>query len=322
MKKCRTIGIIAAIGLVACRETPVQTPTEPRTAHESFFDFGRKQFLPQLDDAMGAAKNSKCSDAYKGAFAKGSLDVSIVFGYKDTRPSRFVADLFERSALVHQLTSPCPSTHFFACAFTRDEDDSDQFTRSLVSRGKTLLVRLRVAHSSIGPDDEINRKQAQQAWQSRATRLAFDTALAQADAVFYIGHSRDGGGPDFDPPRLTQDGHVDYESYAKRKDGLEHLIQQLEKRSASHPLLLGLMSCSSQTHFASEVLGQFPGLGLLSSRVLIYYTDALENTLFGLNAFLRQDCGAQFNAALSTRSSRSKGIQHEGFFTGTPKRSK
>jgi hypothetical protein len=135
--------------------------------------------------------------------------------------------------------------------------------------------------------------------------------LQQADAVFYNGHSRDGGGPDFAPPRLTENGHVDYTWYEKNQPGIRPVMKRLDNDAKVK--LLGLFSCSSTKHFDDKLRAAKPGLALISSPKLLYYADANKNMFAALSALLRQECEADFHKAL--RSQAEVGNTHlTGFF--------
>jgi hypothetical protein len=298
------ILFLALFFLKACTNPVPHTPV-PRERGHSFFDDGKEFYLSKT---LEAPKND-CARKLEPLSKKKSLDVRIVFGYKDTRPSRFVADLFEKAALVQQLINPCSPTNFLTCGMSRDEDDADLFIKNL-SDGRSL--RLTIISSSMGPDDKENRNHPLQVWQSRHAQQNFLQGLQLADAVFYIGHSRDGGGPDFEPPMIDRNGHVNYTAYTNNRSTFRRTLEALQKRPKQNALFLGMLSCSSSDHFSKDIKSQVPELILLSSRVLVYYSDALENALFSLNSFLRNDCEAEFKSALYTRSSRISGIKMEG----------
>ena len=55
----------------------------------------------------------------------------MVFGYKDSRPARFVGDRHERLALIQRLTSECSGSQQ-ACGFERSPENSDLFIKSIM----------------------------------------------------------------------------------------------------------------------------------------------------------------------------------------------
>jgi len=250
--------------------------------------------------------------AYKGQ--RSQINIVIIFGYKDTRPSRFVADLFEKNSLINQFIRPCaPSNLEGACGFRSISDSVSTFTKVLGQGAEARTVNLKILSSAIGPDDAANRLLPEQKNHSKNIEKEFHLALTQSDAIFYIGHSRDGGGPDFSPPKLTRDEHVDYPFYTRDKKDLNKMLGSLKKRSKNHPLLLGIMSCSSSEHFAAQLKETFKDLTLISSRILIYYTDALANTYRSVDAYLRRECANEFSKRLRSQFSKNpSAIKIEG----------
>src|SRR5690606_18334478 len=59
---------------------------------------------PALETALSIPeadrKNSACHRAYARLYKNDIVDMRLVFGYKDARPARFVADRYERAAIV------------------------------------------------------------------------------------------------------------------------------------------------------------------------------------------------------------------------------
>ena len=118
--------------------------------------------------------------------------------------------------------------------------------------------------------------------------------------VFYNGHSRDGGGPDFDPPRLKANQHVHYNWYRKNRTGLKTMIRAL-RTATERPDVIGLFSCVSSKYFSQAIQEPSPETSLITSDHLLYYTDALESSLGALNALLGMWCEPAFKRALQAQ---------------------
>ncbi|MBY0370254.1 hypothetical protein K2X33_06175 [bacterium] len=234
-----------------------------------------------------------CDKAYEGLIRDGTLKIVVVFGYKDARPSRFVGDRYERAVFASYLTARCQEG-WEACGFTRSVEDPDLYERVLHG----TRVSLRLTHSSAGPDDDENRHDSYQAWLSKHAERTFFEGLREADIVFYNGHSRDGGGPDFRPPQLTADKHVDYAWYIRERPQMKRLFDALES-SGNHVGLFGLFSCSSSTHFLEELSNLKPDLALITSNRLLYYSDALSTLLGAVSATLQKQCAEGWGKALA-----------------------
>lgn len=255
-----------------------------------------------------------CKAAYRRLFSKPEIDVRVIFGYKDARPARFVGDRQERAAFVEQLISPCVEG-VFACGFTRSKEDADIFRKSIIGpSGDLVSVRVQVVHSSVGPDDEENRANPFQEWQSQYAEEVFLTGLETADIVFYNGHSRAGGGPDFSPPRLTADKAPDFFYYQKHRPGLGKILYTLGKKKTDGGLkLIGLFSCASTRLFANQIITKRPKAGVITSPNLVFYVDALENSLAALSGILEMRCEGDFKAVIKQGHPKS-GSQITGFF--------
>ncbi len=219
------------------------------------------------------------------------LSFRVAFGYKDARPARFVSDLYEKVQLIQRLSQPCREKGQYSCGFTRAADDGDWLYRKLrTENGKQLLVNLRITASSASPDDEANRRDRFQEFLTQASEDNFLSGVRQAEATVYVGHSRDGGGPDFSPPRLRRDEHVDYSWYQKTQPGLNKMLAALKKNTVHRrrPLLrqplrpqgqvLGLVSCRSTQLFARMIEKSSKAVELISANELVYYTDGLAMT--------------------------------------------
>lgn len=223
---------------------------------------------------------SACASFYRRLHAHDILKILIAFGYKDARPRRFVGDRYESNNLIHILTGPCVSGNA-ACGFSRDPGDSELFRKG--------RVELRLTHSSIGPDDEENRRDPYQARQSSSNAANFSTAFQEYDVVFYNGHSRDGGGPDFSPPKLTKDGHTDYSFYRRNRPGSKALgiaLAAPDRRAQ----VFGIFSCSSSKHFSDEIHRKAPNLSTITTDRMLFYSDATDRLRIALSAIISERC--------------------------------
>lgn len=232
-----------------------------------------------------------CAQVLNQAKIRGDLRIGIVFGYKDARPARFVGDRHERLALVQKVLSDCKPGESL-CGFKRDPHDADLFAKSIaLPEGKTLQVSLSVVHSSVGSDDSSNRSNPFQAWQSSYAEKTFLKGLVSSDVIFYNGHSRFGGGPDFRAPVLLKSGEVDAGHYRKQKAGLKGIQKQIQQSHSDS--VLGLFSCSSSQHFLQKLRKSLPkghSMALISSERTIHYSEALEESTSALSSLLKLQC--------------------------------
>ncbi|RYZ65943.1 MAG: hypothetical protein EOP05_19870 [Proteobacteria bacterium] len=240
------------------------------------------------------AEAPSCSALKSALFSKSTIEIRMVFGYKDARPARFVGDRHERLAFIEKIMTPCEVGNQ-ACGFTRSKEDADLFTKPVFIEGRPKTVRLMVVNSSVGSDDEENLSDPFQEWKSKHAQKTFLSGLREADVVFYNGHSRFGGGPDFGSPQLAKDGTIDASIYKSKKRGLTKLLNALEEsqrpKSPRYAGLkvLGLYSCTSSQHFNNRIRSSSDA-ALISSNVLMYYSDALDQSLSAMSTLLREQC--------------------------------
>lgn len=220
-------------------------------------------------------------------------DLRVVFGYKDARPGRFVGDRHERLAFIQHLLLPCANQEDKgACGFRRHPKDQDLFLKRVFKEnGEDTKVHLRVVHSSVDTDDRANRKNLFQNFQSQRAESLFLDGLSNADMVFYNGHSRFGGGPDFTPPHLNASGHVDSSFYSTHATGTQKMLNVLKRRKLepdTPPLsTFGIFSCTSSQHFMKSI--KDTGVStVLTSRRLLHYTEALRDSLKALGLYLEK----------------------------------
>ncbi len=259
-------------------------------------------------------EDDACRKTYESFYRGPQVDVKVIFGYKDARPARFVADRYERMIFIQRLTAACRANGTFACGFVRSTEDSDLLVKVIPGPdGKERKVLLRVIQSSAGPDDDENRANPFQKWRTRYANLAFLQGLTHADAVFYNGHSRAGGGPDFEPPRLGSQQEVAFAWYKENQPGFNPIIATLEG-APSRLKLLGLYSCASSKHFLDRVRKVKGDLGLITSPKLIYFSDALESSLETISSLLAMKCEGSFRSSLAKRRLRASGAEVSGFF--------
>lgn len=274
-----------------------------------FFSCSRAPTVPQPP----SFSSERCRKAYTDFYRNSAVDLRVVFGYKDARPARFVADRYERLIFVQKILEKC-AVNAYACGFRRAPKDADLFMKQVSGPdGLPREIFLRVIQSSAGPDDEENRKDPFQKWKTQYAEKAFLSGLSNAGAVFYNGHSRAGGGPDFQPPRIGSGSEVQFRWYKAKEPGFTHTLAAL-KTEPSHLKMLGLFSCASSRLFLGRVREIRPGVGLVTSTKLIYFSDAMEGSIETLSALLGMKCEESYEAFMKKPEIRAGGAHISGFF--------
>lgn len=251
-------------------------------------------------------EDEKCKKRYSQIWSDGVIDMRIVIGYFDWTTGTQVyyngqnfglspsIDLGAYSALREIITSPCPGRAEF-CGFS--QTSPYRFTKMVSSQGRRFQARVEIVFASVSEYLSANtgRYSVEQQKRSQDAEASFHSALRNADAVFYFGHSRDGGGPDFSPPVFRRGTNkINYGGYYQvQKPGEKKMLAALAS-SGQRASILGLMSCDSRDHFLSKLKKVAPGMGLISSKDVLK-VDGVYTALIGAaDAILRGQCQKGF----------------------------
>jgi hypothetical protein len=253
-----------------------------------------------------------CRDKYDQIYKKPEVNVHVAIGYMDDsenpnggwyggvqlRPNEAI-DGLAQEGLLHHLTLPCRSGGG-ACGFQRHSVDQTLVFKTIEYRGQSTRINVRITNSAATPILAVNTAEGQKR-QALATSIAeenFFGTLGHSDLTVYTGHARGGGGPDFTPPVLKEDGTADYNGYYRvKKPGLKKLVSALQSHS-SKPSLMAIIACKSDDLFRAPVQQAAPGTGWIATSGLIYFEDSFIATYLVLDGFLKQECGSTFQKTL------------------------
>lgn len=205
----------------------------------------------------------------------GVLNVAVAFGYSDETDehSDDVTDGPTMASVRFRAQNQCLYAGQGYCGFALEPDTelgAVHLTRKLsVAEGQEWDINLYMINSSLTTSHRENRANAEaQAAKTERAKTFYTSALQNLDVVFYAGHSRNGGGPDFAPPRPAANGKVNYPWYEANRPGLKALLAALDGAS-SKPMELGLFSCASRGHFFGTLRKHAPDADLVLSRALV-----------------------------------------------------
>lgn len=194
-------------------------------------------------------------------------------------------DPFLRAATHEVLTRPCRGL-LSVCGFEMIHlDDTSALFRKMGYDG--IIQEVRVISPALSERHAINtgaRASEQRARSDKAERL-FLESFKSSDLVIYVGHSRNGGGPDFHPPRL-QGNRVNYPYYQANRPGLQKLTQAVRQNSR-RAMGLALLSCDSTRWFQGAVRQAAPQMDLKTVQGQIYSEDLMAEGLVTLDYYLR-----------------------------------
>ena len=298
----------------------------------SFLSMG-KDYLRRLgglptDDVSrlsGAAKD-QCASRYGSILGDGIIDIRIIIGYFDWTTGSTVnysgrnygyspsIDPGAYAALRNILKSRCPGRAEF-CGFSQNSTYS--FSKNVVVQKRKYRARVEMVYASVSEYYSANtgRYVNQQQQRSQAAQAAFNSALRNADAVFYFGHSRDGGGPDFSPPIFVRGTNkVNYNGYYRvQRPGMKKMLAALSS-GRRQPSVLGLMSCDSRDHFLSSIRRVAPKMGVISSKDVLKVDGVYTALIGGVDAILRGQCQSGFNDSLRLTSFNQRYITMDRMF--------
>lgn len=264
-----------------------------------------------------APSSSTCPASLRNAAADGVLKIHYSFGYMDISSGSEglrsphslyrVGDVLDgdaRQAFESVLMMKCPPRSqaiaaLRTCGFRRQ---GDRLVKTVQDRfsGRRLQVELRIDSSSVHSKNSLNtsRFELEQERKTKQTQARFHQALSSADAVFYLGHARSGGGPDFAPPRLTSSGRVDYPWYQSRQQNFRQMLSVLSQQSKD-PAVLGLLACRSTPLFLRQTKQAATESLVITAHELFDYNAILPTALALTEALIRQSCGQEMEGLAS-----------------------
>lgn len=279
-------------------------------------------------DRLSASQKDQCLHRYNRILKDGVIDIRILLGYFDWTNGNQITkdgtnygyspsiDPGAYQALRRILTSRCPGDAEF-CGFEAVPGNAYRFTKKVIVLGKPYQARIDMYYASVSEylNANIGRYSSEQKTRSQTALAQFKSALQNADAVFYFGHSRNGGGPDFNPPLFIKGTNkVNYGGYYKpNRPGLKNLLSALQD-SSRQPSILGMMSCDSRDHFLSSLRKVAPKTGVVSSLNVLQVDGVFTATIGAVDAILRGQCGPGFMASLRQTNFNEKNITMDGMF--------
>lgn len=264
-----------------------------------------------------------CRQRYDGILNDGVIDIRVALGYFDWTTGSTVynygyspsMDLGGYAALKDLITSRC-SGNLRICGFKQQSPNNPYvFTRNVTLFGKQYPVRLEVQFSSATEYFESNTGKYANQQQQRTAFMDkyFADALQNADATFYFGHSRNGGGPDFAPPRLTKARKVNYDGYYEVvRPGLQKMMAALNSQKQTK--IFGLMSCDSRDHFWRKLRTAAPHTGVITSTAVLNVNEVYTAMIGAVDAILRGQCQKTFYRELRMTERNQQFITMDGMF--------
>ncbi len=254
-----------------------------------------------------------CAPVFAKAFAKNELDIRYALGYFDDSTGNDIVwdgknygksaslDIEIFFAIRENLMKPCQGNRV-TCGFREHGDPENGkaiYTKNINLLGRNIEVFLTMTYASASNNYQRNKTELRDR-QSFLTAQSDDNlfgGLTKADIIFYNGHSRNGGGPDFNPPILDSKDHTDYDGYYKvKRPGIKRALEAI-KKNPNQGLIYGSFSCFSASHFQKALTTTAPKIRMILSSDTIDYLQSLKASMGYLEGLMQGRCGedlAQF----------------------------
>ncbi|MGE5086179.1 MAG: hypothetical protein ACM3MG_07730 [Bacillota bacterium] len=283
------------------------------------------EYFPNDDiNSLPANQKEACLQRYGTLINDALLDIRISIGYFDwtigkevhdgTRNYGFSPslDLGAYEAIKYLLTSRCSGNTQF-CGF--NQEGNFTFTKNVNVQGRPVRARILMNFASNSEFFNDNLQSSAQAERTKYMENFWSQSLQNADASFYFGHSRNGGGPDFAPPILIPgENKVNYKGYYEvYRPGFKKMLAALGAGSGQ-TRIIGLMSCDSRDHFLSRLRTIAPRSGVITSTNVVTVERVYTAMIGAIDALLRGQCQKSFYKEIRMTSENAENITMDGVF--------
>lgn len=254
------------------------------------------------------AEAGRCG-VYRRALDRGQMDVRYALGYFDDSQGHEIThdnhnyglspslDIAVFNVIRRFMTAACAEgSPQRLCGFIEEgspDDGQVVLSKPVMLDGREVQFRVTLTQASASElyADNKGPLASRQDAMSRQSEENYFGGIGEADVVFYNGHSRNGGGPDFSPPVLNRARKTDYEGYYEvRRDGIRHVLEAV-RAGRNRDQVLGFFSCFSRRHFRAAIERANPGQPVIFSADDIDYKDSLLASMGYLEGLMQGRCG-------------------------------
>ncbi|HVR95322.1 MAG TPA: hypothetical protein VMW27_01825 [Thermoanaerobaculia bacterium] len=247
--------------------------------------------LEMQADKLAAGTGASCPKEFSALETGRTLRISMFYGYDKYEGKAY--DRVNARSMSHILTKQCRGK-LSACGF------------SIVSRSKPAVrlmrtldsrkIEINLFTSSLTEDAKQGMNPDAMYWEqdklSRSVNGRLYRELVESDIVFYMGHSRLGGGMEFN----TQPG-VTTLFNAIFRFPMHPVLKALRQRPTKLKMI-GMFSCDSNKYFRRDFHGANPSLSLILTTGDIDALPAEQVSLGALDAVLSQKCARAFHESM------------------------
>lgn len=237
---------------------------------------------------------------------KRHVDFRIAFGYYHSADGRGAYDPFFREEFRSRMLTPCrPHTNIHLCGFrplpTRNANVEVLEKVITTPSGLSKPVRITLTNSAISSDASQANPMLALYRTKDAERVFFD-GLCNADAVFYAGHGRGGGGPDFAYPRFVDNDpakDVDFKSYIKDPSNGVRRMQAALANCETPAKIISLFGCPKPIF--AKTLEKYAPTTIYQMPAQSTWIQDWPYQLFGtINGLLGQFCEPELSKAINS----------------------
>jgi hypothetical protein len=317
------LGILFALGL---HHQAHAYPKSTVYGYDQAVPREAQSYLRLVDENAPSEGAPSCEPMFRHMKKDGVIDIRYALGYFDDSTGKEniwngvnygyspTLDIPVYESLRSLFTARCPSRTQRLCGFKENGEWSDGkvvLEKYMVIQGERVLVRITMTQASATESHDQNKGEFanRQAFLTSQAEANFFGGLHSADIVFYNGHSRDGGGPDFKMPVLNsakKDNYIGY--YHIKKEGITRTMKALDE-NPNKEIIVGFFSCYARLHFYDTFMKANPHQRVILSADTINYFDALDGSLGYLEGLLRGSCGEELNNLARQKESVRKGFQ-------------
>jgi hypothetical protein len=258
--------------------------------------------LEMQADKLAAGIGASCPREFSAFETGRTLRISMFYGY-DNYEGR-VHDRVNARSMSHVLTKKCRGK-LSACGFSIASS-----SKSAVRLMRTLdgrKVEINLFPSSL-TDAKKDMNPDVMYWEqdklSRSVKGRFYRELVESDIVFYMGHSRLGGGMEFN----AQTGVTTLFNALFRFPMLP-VLKALRQRPTKLKMI-GMFSCDSNKYFRHDFHGANPSLSLILTTADIYARPAEQASLGALDAVLSKKCARAFHESMMSVNEPNPGMTY------------
>lgn len=272
---------VAATGLLllaSCSHAEKPTDDDRAMVAESI------ENLEMQADKLAAGTGASCPQEFSALETGRALRISMFYGYDDYEGR--VHDRVNARSIAHVLAEPCRGK-LSACGFAIVSRSQSEIRLMRMLDGRKVEINL---FTSSLPDDA--KKGMNQDQLSRSVKGHFYRELVESDIVFYMGHSRLGGGMEFN----AQTGVATLFNGIFRSPMLP-VLKALRQRPTKLKMI-GMFSCDSNKYFRRDFNSANPSLWLILTTGDIHALYAEQASLGALDAVLSQKCAGVFHESM------------------------